>query len=126
MRKIVILAAVVVLISITLSGCDTQNKTESNIEIISYDLHTKNYGYYGDGMEVTGTAKNNADHMQRVTIHGKFYDKDDVYLGGESEQLSDNVRSYEVPAGYTWDFKLAFIGDYATQATKVIFSISTN
>jgi len=95
-------------------------------------MNEKSFDMWNEGIEVTGTAKNNANHLQRVTIVGKLYDANNKYLGNSMHNnlllynYHKNVDKYSVPADYTWDFTVIFVGDFVSNAKTVKFEIEAS
>lgn len=126
MTNRLIIGFIIFLLIVSFSGCNDLT-SKSNIEIISYEMNNKNFGFYGDGIEVKGIAKNNANTMKRVSIIGRLYDENGNYLGNNHDwALSDNVDSYSVPAGYTWNFKLVYHFDFSPNAKSIKFEIEVS
>jgi len=128
-KHLIVIGTAVLLLVVGLSGC--VGKENNGIEILNYEMNEKSFGVIGEGIEVTGTAKNNADYLQRVTIVGKLYDANNNYLGNSLSHtalyyIQENVDKYSVPAGYTWDFTVIFVGDFVSNAKTVKFDISTS
>jgi len=113
---------VIILLIVGLCGCIEKNH---EIEILNHEMNF-GHGLYGEGVYVSGTAKNNANYKQTVTIKGKLYDENNKYLGSNDWFYSKKVSDYPIPSGYSWEFKMVFFGDFVTDAKTVEFVISTS
>ena len=117
------LLIVVALIFTIFSGCLEPTNKSNLIEIIDYEIKQASIGSY---TVVEGTARNKADEMLTVSITGRFYDENKVYLGNDYQYLGSKNSNYKVPAGYSWNFEICFSGDNRDKIESVEFNIKVS